>query len=87
MIFLSLLLLFIFPDNGNLFLLFVVVVPLISFIIETYSKASSLARLGSQNGISPKWLLLRKSYLIFFLQGPPTLLADRAAYVRANDGC
>ena len=56
--------------------LFFFFVPLKSCIIKTYSKASSLARLRSQNNIGPKWLLLRKSHMIFFLQGPPTLLAD-----------
>ena len=75
----SLLLLLLLPDNSPLLLHSFV--PLRSLITETCSRTSTVARLRSQNGFGPKWLLFcQDSRGAWFPSSrmPPTLSAYMA---------
>ena len=73
-----------FPWSGNSCLFLPSFVPLKSLTTEAYScaRASTVARLRSQNGLDLKWLLLCQESdecLVLFLPEPPTLSAYTTA--------
>ena len=83
---LSLLLLLLLPDNSPLFLHYFVT--LRSLITETCSRARIMARLRSENGFRPKWLLFcQESHAWFSFSGDslPYLLTVASRLVIAKE--